>query len=87
MSDAREDRDWQGREQEQDSTRKSVSSPEEEIGLMHYSTENYSTAVEYLTKALESPDITTYPDRFRIFLYLSDCLRKKGLAGDCTAPG
>jgi transcriptional regulator with GAF, ATPase, and Fis domain len=78
MSDAREDKDWQGRNQDRDNGKKSVSSPDEEIGLMHYSTENYTTALEYLARALESPEISNYPDRFRILLRISDCYRKKG---------
>ncbi len=45
---------------------------------MHYSTENYTTALEYFSRALGSPDISSYPDRFRILLRMSDCHRKKG---------
>jgi transcriptional regulator with GAF, ATPase, and Fis domain/Tfp pilus assembly protein PilF len=45
---------------------------------MHYSTENYSTAIEYFTKALEFPDLKDFPDRFRICLRIGDCYRKKG---------
>ncbi len=77
MSNARDDKDGlkrnpQGRHPE------SILSPSEEIGQMHYSTENYSTAIEYFTKALESPDLKDFPDRFRIYLRIADCHRKKG---------
>ncbi len=79
MSDAREEKDWQRRNQNQEGKKsRSVSSPGEEIGQMHYSTENYTTALEYFASALESPEISTYPDRFRILLRMSDCFRKKG---------
>jgi two-component system response regulator AtoC len=48
---------------------------------MHYSTENFTTALEYYSKALSSDQISTYPDKFRILLRMSDCHRKKG---DCS---
>jgi transcriptional regulator with GAF, ATPase, and Fis domain/Tfp pilus assembly protein PilF len=56
----------------------SIFSPSEEIGLMHFSTENYSTALEYFKKAASSSDVKEYPDRFRLSLRISDCHRKKG---------
>jgi transcriptional regulator with GAF, ATPase, and Fis domain/Tfp pilus assembly protein PilF len=77
MSNARDDKDGlkhNGRWRKSES----VVSPSEEIGQMHYSTENYSTAIEYFTKALESPDLKDFPDRFRIYLRLGDCYRRKG---------
>jgi len=45
---------------------------------MHYSTENFSTALEYFHKALEASEIADYPDRFRLYLRISDCHRKRG---------
>ncbi len=83
MSDARDDKDWQRRNQNSNDkgNARSVSSPIEEIGQMHYSTENYSTALEYYSKALHSNHIAAYPDQFRIYLRISDCHRKKG---SCT---
>ncbi len=77
MSNARDDKDGlkhnpRGKHPE------SIFSPNEEIGQMHYSTENYSTAIEYFNKALTSPDLKDFPDRFRIFLRVGDCHRKKG---------
>ena len=45
---------------------------------MHFSTENYSTAIEYFQQALEGPDLNDYPDRFRLYLNIGDCHRKKG---------
>lgn len=77
MSNARDDKDGlqhNKRRQQPDS----VFSPNEEIGQMHFSTENYSTAIEYFNKSLESQDIKDFPDRFRIYLRIGDCYRKKG---------
>jgi DNA-binding NtrC family response regulator/tetratricopeptide (TPR) repeat protein len=76
MSNARDDKD--GLKHNGRWRSESVVSPGEEIGQMHFSTENYSTAIEYFTKALESPDLKDFPDRFRIYLRLGDCYRKKG---------
>ena len=77
MSNARDDNDGLKRDQ-QGRHPGSILAPSEEIGQMHYSTENYSTAIEYFTKALESPDLKDFPDRFRIYLRIADCHRKKG---------
>lgn len=79
MSNARDDRDWldhnsKGGEQSPES----VFSPAEEIGNMHFSSENFSTALEYFHKALKSVEKTADPDRFRILLRISDCYRHKG---------
>jgi transcriptional regulator with GAF, ATPase, and Fis domain/Tfp pilus assembly protein PilF len=52
---------------------------------MHYSTENYTTALEYYSKALNSNQISTYPDQFRILLRMSDCHRKKGNCSEARA--
>jgi len=49
---------------------------------MHFSTENYSTAAEYFERALESSDLKDFPDRFRLYLNIGDCHRKKGSYAD-----
>ena len=77
MSDARDDKDGL-KHNKRGKSSESVFSPSEEIGQMHFATENYSTAIEYFTKALESPDLKDFPDRFRIQLRIGDCHRKKG---------
>jgi transcriptional regulator with GAF, ATPase, and Fis domain/Tfp pilus assembly protein PilF len=77
MSSARDDKDGLKNNQ-RGKHPESVFSPNEEIGQMHYSTENYSTAIEYFNKALQSPDLKDFPDRFRICLRIGDCHRKKG---------
>ncbi len=93
MSDARDEREWleKGR---RDKTRDPVCSPGEEIGEMHFATENFSTALEYFSAALEQPGLPGYPDRFRLLMRISDCHRKRGdyaLAKSCLdearAPG
>ncbi|MCZ6767599.1 MAG: tetratricopeptide repeat protein, partial [bacterium] len=55
-----------------------IFAPVEEIGEMHFSTENYSTAIEYFQKALESSDLNDYPDRYRVLLRIADCHERKG---------
>ncbi|MDH4036379.1 MAG: sigma 54-interacting transcriptional regulator [Candidatus Krumholzibacteria bacterium] len=77
MSDARDEREWleKGR---RDKTRDSICSPGEEIGEMHFATENFSTALEYFRGALEQTDLPDYPDRFRLLTRISDCHRKRG---------
>lgn len=55
-----------------------IFAPVEEIGEMHFSTENYSTAIEYFQKALESPDLNDYPDRYRVLLRIADSHERKG---------
>jgi len=53
---------------------------EEELGDMHYSTENYSVALEYYEKALQKVHLTPHPpDLFRLYRKISDCYGKKGL--------
>jgi transcriptional regulator with GAF, ATPase, and Fis domain len=76
MSDARDEREWleKGR---REPTRDSVVSPSEEIGEMHFATENFSTALEYFCGALEQPGLVE-ADRFRLLLRVSDCHRKRG---------
>ena len=79
MSNARDDRDWLEKNSEREEhTFESVVSPAEEIGNMHVSSENYSTALEYFHKALESSEESTKQDKFRIYLQISDCHRRKG---------
>jgi transcriptional regulator with GAF, ATPase, and Fis domain len=76
MSDARDEREWL--KKERDGTRESIYSPAEEIGEMHFNAENFTTALEYFTNALERPELTPYPERFRLLLRVSDCHRKRG---------
>ena len=57
-----------------------VISPEEELGDMHFSTENYSVALEYYEKALQKIHIAPHPsDLLRIYRKISDCYVQKGL--------
>jgi transcriptional regulator with GAF, ATPase, and Fis domain len=77
MSDARDEREWLGKER-RESGHESVYSPGEEIGEMHFATENFTTAMEYFSGALEQSGIPDYPDRFRLLLRVSDCHRKRG---------
>ena len=55
--------------------------PEEELGDMHLSTENYSVALEYYDKALQKIHAAAAipMDLVRIYTKISDCYRKKGL--------
>ncbi len=76
MSDARDEREWLEKDR-RDRSRGSVVSPSEEIGEMHFATENFSTALEYFCGALEQPDLVDI-DRFRLLLRVSDCHRKRG---------
>ncbi len=76
MSDARDEREWLEKGQREQS-RGSVVSPGEEIGEMHFATENFSTALEYFCGALEQPGLVE-ADRFRLLLRVSDCHRKRG---------
>ncbi|UCG52543.1 MAG: sigma 54-interacting transcriptional regulator [Candidatus Latescibacterota bacterium] len=77
MSNARDDKDGLHNNKRRKHP-ESVFSPNEEIGQMHFATENYSAAIEYFTKALQSNDLNDFPDRFRLFLRIGDCHRKKG---------
>ncbi len=76
MSDARDEREWLEKDRREPS-RGSVVSPSEEIGEMHFATENFSTALEYFCGALEQPELVE-ADRFRLLLRVSDCHRKRG---------
>ena len=76
MSDARDEREWLERDRREPS-RGSVVSPGEEIGEMHFATENFSTALEYFCGALEQPGMVD-SDRFRLLLRVSDCHRRRG---------
>ena len=79
MSNARDDRDWLEKNSDRDGqTSESVVSPAEEIANMHFSSENFSTALEYFHKALKSADLTTDHDKLRILLKICDCHRQKG---------
>ena len=53
---------------------------EEELGDMHFSTENYSVALEYYEKALQKIHLSPQPaDLLRIYRKISDCYVQKGL--------
>jgi transcriptional regulator with GAF, ATPase, and Fis domain len=82
MSNARDDREWLENERSGKGTPGPVYTTGEEIGEMHYATENFSTALEYFQKALGSPDGSPYPDKFRVLLRISDCHRKRGQYAD-----
>lgn len=76
MSDARDEREWLEKDR-REPTRGSVVTPSEEIGEMHFATENFSTALEYFCGALEQPGLVDN-DRFRLLLRVSDCHRRRG---------
>ena len=77
MSNARDDRDRLQHNRKRKGS-ESILTASEEIGQMHFSTENYTTAIEYFQEALKSSELKDYPDRYRLFLRLCDCHRKKG---------
>ncbi len=53
---------------------------EEELGDMHFSTENYSVALEYYEKALQKIHLAPQPaELLRIYRKISDCYVQKGL--------
>jgi DNA-binding NtrC family response regulator/tetratricopeptide (TPR) repeat protein len=53
---------------------------EEELGDMHFSTENYSVALEYYEKALQKVHLAPQPaELLRIYRKISDCYVQKGL--------
>jgi DNA-binding NtrC family response regulator/tetratricopeptide (TPR) repeat protein len=53
---------------------------EEELGDMHFSTENYSVALEYYEKALQKIHLSPQPaELLRIYRKISDCYLQKGL--------
>jgi len=57
-----------------------VVGPEEELGDMHFSTENYSVALEYYEKALQKIHGNPHPSELlRIYRKISDCYVQKGL--------
>ncbi|MCH7550015.1 MAG: tetratricopeptide repeat protein, partial [Candidatus Krumholzibacteriota bacterium] len=77
MSNARDEREWLG-DNRGSTSNEPASSPAEEIGEMHFTTENFSTALEYFHDALQAPGVSAYPQKFRILLRISDCYRMKG---------
>lgn len=77
MSNARDDKDRVHHNRKRDAAR-STFAPSEEIGEMHFSTENYSIAAEYFENALAVSDLTDFPDRYRLLLRVGDCHRAKG---------
>jgi DNA-binding NtrC family response regulator/tetratricopeptide (TPR) repeat protein len=59
---------------------------EEELGDMHFSTENYSVALEYYERGLQqSHPNATSSDLVRIYRKISDCYYKKGLLREAMA--
>ena len=77
MSNARDDKDRLQHNKNNEFS-EAVVAPSEEIGEMHFSTENYTTAIEYFQRALDSQDLRNFPDRYRLHLRISDCHRQKG---------
>ncbi|HET6349964.1 MAG TPA: sigma 54-interacting transcriptional regulator [Candidatus Krumholzibacteria bacterium] len=77
MSDARDEREWLKKERHGEAHQPTYSAAEE-IGEMHFNAENFTTAFEYFSQALESPELSNYPERFRLLLRISDCHRKRG---------
>lgn len=78
MSNARDERDRIEHNSEKGHTFESVFSPTEEIGIMHFTSGNLTTALEYFHQALDSSDTSTDQDRFRLLLRIFDCHAKKG---------
>ena len=78
MSNARDDRDRSGRIPGDGTPGVGSAAATEEIAWVHYSAGNLTAALEYFHDALQSPEIQAYPDRFRIFLSISDCHRLRG---------
>jgi len=59
---------------------------EEELGDMHFSTENYSVALEYYERGLQKSHPTATPsDLVRVYRKISDCYYKKGLLREAMA--
>ncbi len=59
---------------------------EEELGDMHFSTENYSVALEYYERGLQKSHTTATPsDLVRVYRKISDCYYKKGLLREAMA--
>jgi len=79
MSNARDERDWLRNNPDGDNRLpETVYLPAEEVGDMHFSSENFTPAIEYFSKALESDEISADQDKFRILLKICDCHRQKG---------
>lgn len=79
MSNARDERDWlKNNPDGENRTPETVYSPAEEVGDMHFSSENFTPAIEYFHKALESAENSADQDKFRILLKICDCQRQKG---------
>ena len=79
MSNARDDRDWLKKKPDGDNqTPETVYTPAEEVGDMHFASENFTTAIEYFHKAIEAPENSADQNRFRILLKIFDCHRQKG---------
>ncbi len=76
MSNARDDKDRL--QQNRKKFSEPIVAPSAEVGEMHFSTENYSTAIEYFQEALKTPELKNFPDRYRLLLRVSDCHRHKG---------
>ncbi len=60
---------------------------EEQLGDMHFSTENYTVALEYYEKALQKLHITPQSDINLVVIHLkiADCYKKKGLLREAMA--
>ena len=59
---------------------------EEELGDMHFSTENYSVALEYYERGLQKSHPNATPsDLVRVYRKISDCYYKKGLLREAMA--
>lgn len=80
MPDNPRDRDEFEKDEKGPQHKYQATGTEEELGDMHYSTENYSVALEYYEKALQKIHIAPQPaDLLRIYRKISDCYSKKGL--------
>jgi DNA-binding NtrC family response regulator/tetratricopeptide (TPR) repeat protein len=60
---------------------------EEELGDMHFSTENYSVALEYYEKALQKLHVLPHSSLNLVVIHLkiADCYKKKGLLKEAMA--
>ena len=59
---------------------------EEELGDMHFSTENFSVALEYYERGLQKSHPNATPsDLVRVYRKISDCYYKKGLLREAMA--
>ncbi len=57
----------------------------EELGDVHFSTENYSVALEYYMQVLQENANWNSVDIIRIYRKISDCYRKKGMLSEAMA--